>query len=117
MRQGSRPAVPDDAAVVENFLKLSSGGIALSGCQIRFSAYIHRIEAGSIVEERNFAQLDRGSNWQGIQGRAGLPRPSADCALMAGSQSDCIWVSSGKRFPKSCAMDSARETIPGLFQR
>ena len=32
MRQRSRPAVPDDTVVVENFLKLSGGGTALSGC-------------------------------------------------------------------------------------
>src|SRR5271168_408221 len=31
MRQRSRPAVPDDAAVVENLLKLSGGFVALSG--------------------------------------------------------------------------------------
>jgi hypothetical protein len=34
MRQGSRPAVPDDAAMVEDFLKLGGGGSALSGCQV-----------------------------------------------------------------------------------
>ncbi len=33
MRQRSRPAVPDDAAVVENLLKLGGGCTALSGCQ------------------------------------------------------------------------------------
>jgi hypothetical protein len=52
MRYRSRPAVPDDAAVVENFLKLDRGGAALSGCQVRLSAYIYRIEAGKIVDER-----------------------------------------------------------------
>src|ERR1035438_3597094 len=31
MRQRSRPAVPDDAAVVENLLKLGRGSVALSG--------------------------------------------------------------------------------------
>src|SRR6516162_2780449 len=31
MRKGSRPAVPDDAVVVENLLELSSGFFALSG--------------------------------------------------------------------------------------
>src|ERR1019366_1626776 len=34
MRQRSRPAVPDDAAVVENLLKLGSGGTTLSRCQV-----------------------------------------------------------------------------------
>ena len=31
-RQRSRPAVPDDATVVENLLKLRCGSSALSGC-------------------------------------------------------------------------------------
>jgi hypothetical protein len=31
MRQRSRPAVPDDAAVVENLLKFGGGSGALSG--------------------------------------------------------------------------------------
>src|SRR5712692_4178685 len=38
MRQRSRPAVPDDPAVVENLLKLGGSSTALSGCQVCFSA-------------------------------------------------------------------------------
>src|SRR5208282_1862956 len=34
MRQRSRPAVPDDAAVVDDPLELGRGGTALSGCQV-----------------------------------------------------------------------------------
>src|ERR1019366_8952862 len=34
MRQRSRPAVPDNAAMVENLLKLGDGSAALSGCQV-----------------------------------------------------------------------------------
>src|SRR5580693_2074215 len=45
MRQRTCPAIPDDAAVVENLLKLGGGRAALSGCQVCFSAYIHVIEA------------------------------------------------------------------------
>src|SRR5579864_973074 len=41
MRQRSRPAVPHDAAVVEDFLKLGGGSTALSRCQVRLSAYVH----------------------------------------------------------------------------
>ena len=58
MRQRSRPAVPDDAAVVENFLKLGGGGAALSGCQVCLSTNIDRIEAGAIDDERNCPELD-----------------------------------------------------------
>ncbi len=57
-RQRSRPAVPDDAAVIENLLKLGGGSTPLSGCQVCLSAYIHRIEAGNIYDEQNFPQLD-----------------------------------------------------------
>ena len=32
MRQRSRPAVSDEAAVVENLAKLAGGSVALSGC-------------------------------------------------------------------------------------
>src|ERR1022692_2986859 len=53
MRQRSRPAVPDDPAMVENPLKLGGGSTALSGCQVCLSAYIHMIEAGAVVDERH----------------------------------------------------------------
>src|ERR1039457_1254336 len=69
MRQRSRPAVPHNPAVVENLLKLGGGSVALSGCQVCLSAYIRRIEAGNIVDERNCAELERGgSSLQGSQG-------------------------------------------------
>ena len=51
MRQRSRPAVPDDAAVVDYFLELGGGFLSLFGCQIGFAANVGRIEAGEIVEE------------------------------------------------------------------
>ena len=69
MRQRSRPAVPDDAAVVEDLLELGGGGTALSGCQIRLSANIRRIEAGNIGDERDLPELDgRQGSLQGSQG-------------------------------------------------
>ena len=37
-RQRSRPAVPDNAAVVENLLELGGGSVELSGCEIRLQA-------------------------------------------------------------------------------
>src|SRR3984893_2484566 len=39
-RYCTRPAVPDNAAVIEGFLKLGGGGAALSGGQVCLSAYI-----------------------------------------------------------------------------
>src|SRR2546425_6335750 len=68
MRQRSGPAVPDDPAVVENLLKLGGSSTTLSGCQVCFSAYIGRIEAGNVGDEPNLPQLDRGSSLQGSQG-------------------------------------------------
>jgi hypothetical protein len=60
-RQRSRPAIPDDPAVVENFLKLG-GRSALSGCPVGLSAHICRIQAGNIVAEINDPELDWGSS-------------------------------------------------------
>ncbi len=67
MRQCPRPTIPDDTAVVENFLKLSDGSTALSGGQVCVSAYIYMIEAGNIVDENKLPQLDSGSTLQGIE--------------------------------------------------
>src|SRR5258708_36946423 len=64
MRQRSSPAVPDDAAVVDDPLKLGGGSAALSGGQVCLSAYICRIEAGKIGDERHFPQLYRVSSLQ-----------------------------------------------------
>ena len=58
MRQRSRPAVPDDAAVVENFLKLGGGGGVLPRCQICFSTNVGRVETGNIEDERNLPELN-----------------------------------------------------------
>ena len=41
----------------ENLLKLGGGRAAPSDCQVRFSAYIHMVEAGN-VDETNLLQLD-----------------------------------------------------------
>ena len=68
MRQRSRPAVPDDPAVVENLLKLGGSGTALSGCQVRLSAYIHMVEAGDIEDGPNLPQLDRGISLELVKG-------------------------------------------------
>jgi len=57
---------PNDAAVVENLLKLDGGGAALTRCQIRLAAYIHMVEAGRIGNERNLSQFDRSRSRQGI---------------------------------------------------
>jgi len=53
MSRCSRPALPYDAAVVENLLKLDDGGAALTRCEIRPAAYTHLVEAGHIGNERN----------------------------------------------------------------
>jgi hypothetical protein len=65
--QSSRPAVPDDAAVVENVLKLGGGGGALPGCQVCLSSYVRRIETGNIVDEQNFLELTEFGGLQSIQ--------------------------------------------------
>ena len=69
MRQRSRPAVRDDAAVVDDLLKLGGGSGTLSGCQVCFPTHKNWIEAGNIGDEPNLPQLDgRGSSLQVRQG-------------------------------------------------
>ena len=58
MSQGSGPAVPDDAAVVENFLEFSGGGAALSSRQVSFSAHIDGVEAGEIQGKDDLSVLE-----------------------------------------------------------
>jgi hypothetical protein len=61
MLQRSCPAVPDDAAVIENLLKLGSGSAALSGCKVYLSANVGRIEAGNVVDKHDLTQLHPGT--------------------------------------------------------
>src|SRR5260370_6917073 len=68
MRQSARPAVPDDAGVVEDFLKLGGGSTAMSGGQICLSSNVGRIKAGNIGDENYLPQLDGCSRLQGRQG-------------------------------------------------
>src|SRR5580692_9039454 len=68
MRQSSGPAIPDNAAMSEDLLELGGGSFGLSRSQVGLSAYVHRIEAGDIVDERNLSQLDGGSSLQNIEG-------------------------------------------------
>src|SRR5580700_9291177 len=47
-RQRSRPAVPDDAAVVGAFLELGGSFCALSGCQVCLAANVSGIETREV---------------------------------------------------------------------
>src|ERR1035437_7080849 len=48
MRERSGPAEPDDAAVIDDFLKCGGGWVALSGGEVRFPAKVSRVEAGDV---------------------------------------------------------------------
>jgi len=65
-RAASASAPCEVAAVVENLLKLGGGGTALSSCQLCLSAYVRRIEAGDIDDERSLPQVDGGRSVHGI---------------------------------------------------
>src|SRR5271168_733026 len=58
MRQRPRPAVPDDAAVVEDFLELGGGFLTLSGGHVCLSADVSGIEAGKVCDKENLPVLD-----------------------------------------------------------
>ena len=64
MRQCSRPALPDDAAVVEDFLELGGGFCALTGCEIRLAANVGVVEAGEVGDEGKSRQLSGRSSLQ-----------------------------------------------------
>jgi len=55
MCQRSRPAVPDDATVVENLLKFDNGSVALSSREIGLAANVGGIKAGKIRNKRNLS--------------------------------------------------------------
>src|ERR1700684_3815249 len=68
-RQSSRPAVPDDAAVVENFLKFGSSGVVLSRGQICLAPDVGRIKARNVNDECDLCQLNgRSGSLQFIKG-------------------------------------------------
>jgi hypothetical protein len=52
MRQRSHPAVPDDAAVIENLVKLGGSSTALSGCQVFLSAYTGQLNERVVADLR-----------------------------------------------------------------
>ena len=78
MRQGSHPAVTDDAAVVNDLPEL--GGIALSRCQICLPRNMRRKKAGNAVEQSNDDRAVHVNNNEEAGGRLDLSklrRPSA----------------------------------------
>jgi hypothetical protein len=54
-RQRSRPAVPHDAAVVENLLKLGGGSTALPSREVRFAANVRWVQTGNVGYKQKFA--------------------------------------------------------------
>src|SRR5271167_2070576 len=72
MGQSSRPAVPDNPVVVENFLEFDGGGTPLSRCKKRLPPYVNRIEARDVEDERNLPQLERVSSLGDLPGRNGV---------------------------------------------
>src|SRR5208282_364062 len=72
MCQRSGPAVPDNAVVVDDFLKLSSCSFALPCRQVRPTPHIHGIKAGNIMDELNLPQFEWQSNLQGSNGGGGV---------------------------------------------
>jgi hypothetical protein len=88
--------------VVDNFLELGGGSTALSGCQVRLSAYIYRIKAGSIVEERDVAQLDWRSSLQSTQGGS---------RVLSIQRQLCL----NRRQPKRLHLAVQREALPQVL--
>ena len=64
----TRPAVPDDATMVESFLKLGDSLLALSRYQICFNTNVNRIEARNVAGEIDLSQLNWDRNLQTLNG-------------------------------------------------
>ncbi len=120
MRQGSRPAVPYHAAVVENLLKFGGGGSALSGCQICLSANVSRIQAGNIVDERDLPELD-GAQRPAVRSARRLsffyprpiaPEPQAAKATASGSSAESVFSCPGTRFRRATYRLPWRMPVP-----
>jgi len=62
MRQRARPAVPDNAVVVEDLLELGGSFFALPDSEIGLAAYVGRVEAGDVGGEVDLAELDWGDD-------------------------------------------------------
>src|SRR5438270_9050369 len=60
MRQCSRPAIPDDSAVVENLLKFGRGFLALASGKVGLRTNIRWKETRDSGVGRNYAVLSRG---------------------------------------------------------
>src|ERR1700722_2180352 len=68
-RHRSRPAIPDYAAVVDDFLKLRGGFGSPPAREVGVSAHVSRIQTGDIADERDAAKLNRRVSLQRIDGR------------------------------------------------
>src|SRR5580698_11086557 len=102
MRQRSGPAIPDDAAVVDDLLKLGSGGAALSGCQVCLSACINVVEAGKIGGEPYVRELKWRDRFREAQrGRR----------VLLGQRDLCL----NCRQPKRLNLRSQRTTFPQVL--
>src|SRR5450755_2113553 len=81
MGQCTGPAIPNDAAVVEDALKLGVGLASLPGCEIGLSALIGRVEAGHAEDESDLTQLD---------GRSLLQRTKSDVRVFSIERQLCV---------------------------
>ena len=62
MRQRSRPTVPNDPIVVNDFLELSGRRSGLARFEICLATYVDVIEAGEIADESDLPQLVAGGS-------------------------------------------------------
>src|ERR1700677_3596512 len=87
MRQRSRPAVPNDAAAIENFLELNRSFFTLTSRQIRLAANVGRIQARLVDQRRKRPVLDwRRGRLEGGDRRHGILPVEFELCLDCGQQ-------------------------------
>src|SRR6185295_13469558 len=72
MGQRSRPAVPNDTAVVENLLKLGGGSAVLVRCQVYFPANVIHVKAGNVGHKSDLSELDWRSRSEATECGSGI---------------------------------------------
>src|SRR5258707_10600476 len=72
MGQRAGPAVPDDAAVVDDLLKFRRGFVAFPCRQVGLAANIHGIQTGNIVDELDLSEVDARRSFEAIDGSRGI---------------------------------------------
>ena len=78
------PAIPDDAGVVDDALKIGGGGGAIAGGEVRVGVGVGGVEAGDINDERNLANVEGHGSFGDFYGGGGVVFVEGELSLDGG---------------------------------